>query len=239
MELRTPSSRGAVAESVIVSPEQHTVIDDGGAVRSIQAAFITLPAAALEEMWAPMYLERLARTYWTFLSRATLGLVSVAYSSRDRAVVLFGRPLILLRFQPPEYVFASQQGVVRWRIRSGLLVARSGHEGDGYLEIAVTRVPCAEPERSRVRVEVEVANFYPAVASWFTRGFYRATQAQLHVLVTHGFLRSLESLVLDRSAVGRFDPQLLTPTDDRRRRGPAVAAALTVAGLALLARRRR
>jgi hypothetical protein len=230
-----------MAESVIVSPEQHTVIDDGGAVRSMQVALITLPEAALTELWTPMHLERLARTYWTFLSRATLGLVRVAYSPGDRAVVLIGRPLVLLRFEAPEYQLEPDRGVVRWRICSGLLVARHGHEGDGYLEIDVRRQSCADPGRSRVRVEVEVANFYPAVASWFTHGIYRATQSEIHVLVTHGFLRSLESLHLDRSAVGRFDPELLAPREHSliRRSGPWVVAASAVALAGVLVLRRR
>lgn len=243
MEARTRTAAGTVARSVIVSPEEHTLIEAGGAVRSIQVALVTLPEAALREMWQPMYLERLARTYWTFLSRATLGLVRVAYSPGDRAVVLIGRPIVLLRFRPPEYDFEPARGVVRWRIRDGLLVARHGHEGDGYLEIDVRRVDCDEPGRARVRVVVEVANFYPAVASWFTRSFYKATQAQIHVLVTHGFLRSLESLDLDRSAVGRFDPDLLGPRaayDQTPWRPWALAVAGAAgAGLVLAGRRSR
>jgi hypothetical protein len=64
-----------------------------------------------------------------------------------------------------------------------------------------------EPERpgyARVHVEVEVANFYPAIATWIARWFYANTQSRIHVLVTHGFLRSLAKLQLEESAVGRF-----------------------------------
>ncbi len=45
-------------------------MDAAGAVRSIQAADVTLPAAALEQLWTPMHLERLARTYWRFCRAA-------------------------------------------------------------------------------------------------------------------------------------------------------------------------
>ncbi|MDP9376807.1 MAG: hypothetical protein M3P40_04420 [Actinomycetota bacterium] len=196
-----------VDDFVIADPEHHTVIDERGAVHSIQVALITLPEAALEALWEPMYLERLARTYWNFLSRATLGLIRVAYSPGERSVVLLSRPITLLRFGPPEYELERTRGIVRWGIRRGLLVAADGHEGDGYLEIDVRRETCEQPGRARVRVEVEVANFYPAIANWFTRGIYKATQSRVHVLVTHGFLRSLTRLKLERSAVGRFDPQ--------------------------------
>jgi hypothetical protein len=57
-----------------------------------------------------------------------------------------------------------------------------------------------------VHVEVEVANFYPAIARWIARWFYKETQSRIHVLVTHGFLRSLARLELEPSAVGRFEP---------------------------------
>ena len=58
-----------------------------------------------------------------------------------------------------------------------------------------------------MHVEVEVASFYPAIATWLTRFVYSHTQSKIHVLVTHGFLRSLARLDLEPSAVGRFDPR--------------------------------
>jgi hypothetical protein len=53
-------------------------------------------------------------------------------------------------------------------------------------------------------VEVEVANFHPAIASGFGRRVYNATQARIHVFVTNGFLRSLARLDLAESRVGRL-----------------------------------
>ena len=55
-----------------------------------------------------------------------------------------------------------------------------------------------------VHVEVEIASFYPAIAFRIARWFYANTQSRIHVLVTHGFLRSLARLELEESAVGRF-----------------------------------
>ena len=86
----------------------------------------------------PQSLERLARTYWWFLSRVTLGLVRVHYRDDERAVVFIMRPFVLLRFHPPEYDLSADRGVVNWRIRDGLLV---GRKDDGYLEIDVRRCP--------------------------------------------------------------------------------------------------
>jgi len=58
-----------------------------------------------------------------------------------------------------------------------------------------------------VHVEVEVANFYPALSTFVARWVYVNTQSRIHVLVTHGFLRSLARLKLEESAVGRFSGQ--------------------------------
>ena len=192
---------------MIADPEQHTTMDSNGAVRSIQAADLTMPKGELLEIWDPMHLERLARTYWKYLSRVTLGLIRVEYTASERAVVLLHRPLVLLRFKAPEYELGDGRGIVRWTIRDGILVARPGRSGDGYLEIDVKRCPADEPGYEKVHVEVEVANFYPALATWVARWFYTNTQSRIHVLVTHGFLRSLARLELEESAVGRFAPQ--------------------------------
>lgn len=193
-----------VAESVITDPEQHTTMDARGAVRSIQSADVTLPAEALREIWTPMHLERLARAYWRFLSRCTLGLIRVAYGEHSRTVVLLARPLVLLRFGAPEYEMDADHGLVRWRIQRGVLVSRSGHDGDGYLQIDVRHCEPVDARTGRVHVEVEVANFYPALASGVARWFYAATQSRIHVIVTHGFLRSLARLELESSVVGRY-----------------------------------
>jgi hypothetical protein len=100
-----------------------------------------------------------------------------------------------------------QRGVVRWRIARGLLVARAGRHKDGYLQIDVRRRPSEDPTHqasARLHVEVEVSNFYPSIASGIGRWFYRETQSRIHVIVTHGFLRSLARLDLAESRVGRF-----------------------------------
>ena len=193
-----------VADSVIRDPEEHTVMDERGAVRSVQAADLTMPSGQLEAIWSPMHLERLARTYWKYLSRVTLGLIRVAYTPTERAVVLLARPFVLLRFHAPEYAMDDEHGVVRWRIRDGILVASKGREGDGFLEIDVRKCPEPARGRAKIHVEVEIASFYPALALRRARWLYANTQSRIHVLVTHGFLRSLAKLELEESAVGRY-----------------------------------
>jgi hypothetical protein len=203
MKLLNRKRERFVADAVIADPEQHTTMDRSGAVRSIQAANVDMPLDQLDELWHPMHLERLARTYWKYLSRISLGLIRVHYSDEERAVVFITRPFVMLRFHPPDYELSGTRGIVRWRIRDGLLVAR---RDDGYLEIDVRRTESERPGYGRVHVEVEVANFYPALARPF-KWFYTNTQSRIHVLVTHGFLRSLARLELEESAIGRFAVQ--------------------------------
>jgi hypothetical protein len=190
-----------IANAVIADPEEHTVMDREGAVRSIQAANVDMPEGELLALWQPTNLERLARTYWKYLSRVTLGIIRVTYTERERAVVVIGRPLVLLRFHAPEYDISDERGVVQWRIQDGLLVSR---RNEGYLEIDVRRMESDRQGYARVHVEVEVSNFYPALSTFIARWFYANTQSRIHVLVTHGFLRSLARLKLEESAVGRF-----------------------------------
>ena len=47
-------------------------MNPGGGVRSVQAADVQLPREQLDAMWSATYLERLARTYWWYLSRISL-----------------------------------------------------------------------------------------------------------------------------------------------------------------------
>jgi hypothetical protein len=199
-----------VGVATIVDPDEHTRVDPEGAVHSTQAADLTLPVQVVEEIWDPHHLERLARTYWRFLSRATLGIVRVKYSEAGRDVVALTKPFTLLTFHAPEYEMDDDVGIVRWRIRKGLLVAQEGRDRDGYLEIEVRKCERVGADRMRVHVRVEVANFYPWLASGIALWFYRATQSRIHVIVTHGFLRSLAKLDLAESRVRRFPPRVPT-----------------------------
>jgi hypothetical protein len=193
----------------IVDLENATSVDrDTEAVTSVQKADLLIDEDALSEIWTPTNLERLARTYWRFLTRVTLGLIRVHYTDRGRSVVLLTEPLRLLTFQAPEYEIDPTRGLVRWRIERGLLVSSRGR-GRGYLQIEVQRCPArdADGERARLHVEVEVANFYPSIASGLGRTIYNVTQSRLHVIITLGFLRSLTRLDLAESRVGSLRAQ--------------------------------
>lgn len=197
------------ARAVIVSLENSTTTDrDTGAVRSVQKADLLIDADALAQIWTPEYLERLARTYWRYLTRVTLGLIRVHYSEQRRSVVLISEPLRLLTFQAPEYEMDPQRGLVRWRIERGVLVSKLGRHGRGYLQIEVRREDPDQgsgPDREeRLHVEIEVANFYPSIALAISRRIYNATQSRIHVIITYGFLRSLTRLDLAQSRVGRL-----------------------------------
>jgi hypothetical protein len=216
--------RERAPDAAISEPDDYTVMDSAGAVRSIQAASVTMPEDELDELWTPLYLERLARTYWKYLSRVSLGLIRVEYTPTERRVVFLRSPFVLLRFGAPEYEITDGRGIVRWRIRDGVLVAKSD---EGYLEIDVRKTDAPRPGLAQAHVEVEVANFYPAIATFVARWFYKVTQSRIHVLVTHGFLRSLARRELETSAVGRFAPNGQRPVNVGETPWLVVAAVLT------------
>ena len=197
--------------SVVRHPETDSNSD--GSVTSRNIADIAVPVSYLERMWNTEYLERLARTYWRFLTRASLGLIRVRYSPDAREIVLITRPFVLLRFFAPEYETSSDGGAVTWRINKGLLVAPQGR-GKGFLRIAVERRDDPETKGEvELRVVSEVANFYPLLAGWgwwkrIGGVIYRMTQYTIHNIVTNAFFRSLAKLDLAESKVGRFRPRL-------------------------------
>ena len=181
-------------------------MDDRGSVTSIQSANVRLNTDALTMIWSEHWLERLARSYWAYLSKFTLGLIRVHYSPEGREVVLLFKPLRLFTFSPPEYELDEHHGSVTWRIARGLLVATPN---EGLLRIAVTRPndgTSVNPNalNESVRIDVEVRNFYPAIAAKLSDHLYRWTQSAIHVIVTYGFLRSLARGELEESKAGRF-----------------------------------
>ena len=202
--------------------------DPNGSVKSRETAEVTLPRADLEQIWTPEHLERLARTYWRFLTRVSLGLLRVLYTPTSREIAVIGRPFVLLRFLAPEYDVHAGGGTVTWPIDHGLLVATRGRRR-GYLRLAVELEPGGS-EEATVRVTSEVSNFYPRIAGsgWFARigrVVYRFTQLQVHVIVTHAFLRSLARLDLEPSVVGTMAPapagEERSPIGDRASTGPS------------------
>jgi hypothetical protein len=179
-----------------------------GAVHSAQEAIARLPPQTLDEVWKPEYLERLARAYWRYLSRISLGVIRVVYADDSRTVVLLSRHLPLLRFGAPEYETATDAGSVTWRIRRGLLVAREGRDG-GFLRISVRR----RDAPGELHLSVEVRNFYPWLRgrgrfARFGAWLYGQTQVRIHRLVTFGFLRSLARLDLPPSRIGALRAEI-------------------------------
>ena len=194
--------RRARARVTIVHEPQSHGAEDRGATGSRQVAEVTLPREELEKLWSPEHLESLARTYWSFLSRFSLGLIRVVYTADSREVVFLRRPFVLLRFHKPQYDFNRDGGTVTWPIDRGVLVARRGR-GRGFLRLSVRRKH-ADDDAAAVTIVVssEVVNFYPAIATRVGRWIYEHTQLRIHVIVTHAFLRSLANLELEPSRVG-------------------------------------
>ena len=189
-------------------PERENPVSPDGAVESVQEATATLPPDQLAELWHAEYLERLARAYWAYLNKVSLGLIRVVYAPDSRTVVLLTRRLPLLRFHAPEYETGPDGGMVSWRIDRGLLVAREGR-GQGFLRIEARKLD----EPGRVHLSVSVQNFYPfirgrgrfaRIGAWL----YGQTQVRIHRLVTFGFLRSLARLDLPPSRIGSLRAEI-------------------------------
>jgi hypothetical protein len=180
-----------------------------GSVTTRQVAAVTMARAELEPIWNAEYLERLARSYWSFLTHVSLGVLRVLYEPDSRDIVVFRRPFTLLSFHAPDYEIEPGRGVVTWRIKKGLLVAPMGR-GKGFLRLTVERVPPTAGDSGRyvnLVVSSEVANFYPTIRGWgwfsaIGRYLYRYTQLAAHVVITNAFLRSLARLDFEPSVVG-------------------------------------
>lgn len=194
----------------ILDPGEQIRVRPSGAVGSVQEAEITVERSFLERIWTADNLELLARGYWAFLRRMSLGIIRVQYAAASRTVAAFGK-IPLLRFGAPRYETEEGRGQVTWPIDRGLLVAREGR-GKGALRVSVERCDRdgadAGPDRVRLIAKVEVENFYPGlrgrgrfarIGAWF----YAQTQLRIHVIVCNAYLRSLPRL--DFPAVDRTE----------------------------------
>ena len=176
-------------------PDELEKVPRAGALGSLQAGELVVPAP-VSRIVSREFLDRAAPEYWRFLTRVTLGLIRVVYARDHQSVVAVGRPLVLLRFRTPEYELGERSGSVTWRIERGLLVSRQGRDS-GFLRLSVAHLD-EEPagEQARVRVQMEVRNFYPwlrgsgrlaRVGAWL----YGHTQQRAHRRITRGFLRAM------------------------------------------------
>ena len=214
--LNRPRAR-RIANAVISDPEEHTVIDERGA-RALGPGRRPrrCPEAALDEIWSPMHLERLARTYWRFLSRVH----ARAHPRRLHR----GRSAPSCSCAPARAAALQGARSTRWtRPRHRALADRRrrcssprGRNGDGYLQIDVRRCPagragpCARcTSRSRSRTSTRRSRVGSA------RRFYRA-----HA-VAHPRARDLRLPALARAARPRGVARraLRRPAARRRRRG--------------------
>lgn len=189
----------------ILHPEEQIRVHPSGAVGSVQEAEITVERSLLERIWNVDSLELMARAYWAFLRRMSLGIIRVEYAAASRTVAAFGR-IPLLRFGAPRYETEEGGGRVTWPIDRGLLVAREGR-GKGALRVSIERCDRdgvddeadAELDRVRLIAKVEVENFYPGIRgrgrfARFGAWFYAQTQLRIHVIVCNAYLRSLPRL---------------------------------------------
>lgn len=178
-----------------LEPSRHAKVPRTGAVGSVQAAEIDIRAPVVRVM-SHAFLESAAAEYWRVITRFTLGLVRVSADVHDQCVVLIARPFVLLRFHAPEYETGVSRASITWRIKRGILVSRSGRDR-GFLRLVVEPLGQAQANaHHRVRVQMEVRNFYPWLrgSGTFARigvWLYAQTQQRIHRTVTRRFLKKL------------------------------------------------
>ena len=205
----------------ILDPEEQIRVRPSGAVGSVQEAEITVERGLLERIWNVDSLELMARAYWAFLRRMSLGIIRVEYAAASRTVAAFGR-IPLLRFGAPRYETEEGRGRVTWPIDRGLLVAREGR-GKGALRVSIERCDRdgvddeadAGLDSVRLIAKVEVENFYPGIRgrgrfARFGAWFYAQTQLRIHVIVCNAYLRSLPRLdfpTIDRTEMPSDRPR--------------------------------
>jgi hypothetical protein len=202
----------ATEPKVSIRKPEERVVGASGAVGSIQEAEITVDRDLLDGIWTADNLELIARGYWAFLRRISLGIIRVEYAAASRTVTAFGK-IPLLRFGAPIYEAEEGSGRVEWPIERGLLVASEGR-GKGALRVSVVRRDrdgiddAADRAQDQVGLiaRVEVENFYPGLRGRgrFARlgaWIYAQTQLRIHVFVCNGYLRHLPRL--DFPAVDR------------------------------------
>ena len=173
----------------------------------------------------------MARAYWAFLRRMSLGIIRVHYEATSRTVTAFGR-IPLLRFGAPQY--ETEEG-----LRPGHLADRSrpARRARGPRQGRAARLdPALRPRRRRRRrrrapgtevrliAQVEVENFYPGIRgrgrfARFGAWFYAQTQLRIHVIVCNAYLRSLPRL--DFPDIDRTE----MPSDQPGRGGGRMSAA--------------
>jgi hypothetical protein len=214
-----PENRPLPARVKIVHVAEQGYQPDGS-VSTRQEAEVTVPRETLDRLWTSENLENLARTYWAFLMRMSLGVLKIRYGQDSREIVAFGH-IVLLRFHKPEYETGSERGCVTWRINKGFLVAPGGRN-KGHLQICVERPADVNgDDEVTVHVSSEVGAFVPMLTfpglrslSGFGRWLYKQTQLRIHVIVTHAFLKSLGNLELESSHVGSLR---IAPAEPTRR----------------------
>jgi len=180
-------------------------VPESGGLGSTQEAELTVARERFEALSDRDGLERLGLAYWSHLARVTLGLIRVYDAPTGPIVALLARPLALLRFAAPAFVAEPGRGAVTWQITGGLLVARRGR-GHGFLRIAVASAHGPHAVAVRLRVRLEVGNYYPWLRGRgrFARlgvWLYARTQLRIHVAVCNAFLRSLRRRALPGAPV--------------------------------------
>jgi len=130
--------------------------------------------------------QALLESYLKLIGEWTCSLIRPAASAEGIEFRLLGTSLVLLGFDPPEYLSGPETEAVRLRINGGVLVQERGN-GRGMFSLSSRR------EAGGLRIEVLLSDYCAqllgsARPSPARRLLYRMTQAWIHKAVTVSYL---------------------------------------------------
>ena len=144
---------------------------------------ITVDRETFEQIWTPSTLELLARSYWDYIRRFTLGAIRVQYRVDSQTVTLLGR-VPLLRFRTP--VFRPATTGPRSRAGRKGTAGRPRRPRQGFSGIEASRGQAEDAGCPTLMVSSTVSNFYPWLRGTgrfarFGTWLYSQTQLRIHI----------------------------------------------------------
>jgi hypothetical protein len=171
------------------------ILQPDGSVFSAQS--LSFPSSCRDAVTTEAMLD----SYLIHVRRTTHSLVRPVADGSGIRFTLFGLPVALLRFAPPQRIAGAGREELRLQITGGVLVQRE-ESHSGTFSFIISRVA------GGVQVAVELADYCPMLLgsrhpSIFRRVLYQLTQARIHMSTGVKYLSTLYRDVTGHEAIPR------------------------------------